>query len=64
MKAKCPWCDDGCGRCEEGFFEAILPDGAIYAKQCTEPKCGFANGIHIENPDQPLPRELGRWEFS
>lgn len=53
MRAKCPYCDDGCNRCEDGFFESTFSDGPIFVLECLSEDCGFANGAQILGPDLP-----------
>lgn len=47
MKAKCPHCKDGCDKCEDGFFEVKLAEGNWFTRACTNPMCGFHNGVRI-----------------
>lgn len=56
MKAKCPHCQDGCDRCEEGFMEVGFASGALYTSHCNA--CGEDNGGRIAN--SRFPRE--KWQ--
>lgn len=45
MKAKCPFCDSGCEKCENGFMEITIVKGMwIYRVCCNQEECGFVNG--------------------
>ena len=58
MKAKCPFCEAGCDKCDGGFNEAQMAEGAVFTIKCQDPKCGFENGNRIVAPGLPaLPPE-------
>lgn len=52
--AKCPYCQDGCDRCNNGYVEATLSDARpIYTIQCLNEECKFVNGAHFGKPNEP-----------
>ena len=51
MKAKCPYCKEGCGRCKEGFIEVSLAKGTVWTQHCNT--CGFDNGGSIREGGPP-----------
>lgn len=55
MKAKCPYCESGCGCCKDGFFEVEMAVGDWFARECTNLECLFVNGGHHSEgyPDVP-----------
>jgi len=56
MKAKCPYCQDGCEKCSNGFIEASFKkDGKYWTRVCQNRKeCGFVNGGHWVDEGFPL----------
>lgn len=45
MKAKCPFCECGCDKCDGGFIEIIVYPGEWLTRVCAnEEECGFVNG--------------------
>lgn len=58
MEAKCPYCEEGCEKCEDGTLEVKMAEGALYTIKCQDPVCGFENGGRIVGPGlPPLPPE-------
>ena len=58
MRAKCPYCQDGCDRCEGGYTTVSIKEGTVWTKQClNHEECGFANGGRVsdEEPEDPSP---------
>lgn len=47
MKAKCPHCEAGCSKCEDGYFEVKFALGDVYTRACSSATCGFENGGRI-----------------
>lgn len=47
MKAKCPYCHDGCEKCSAGFLSVSFATGDLYTRECTNPNCEFQNGGRI-----------------
>ena len=45
MKAKCPYCAEGCDRCQGGFTEVTFADGDVFTRHCNG--CGKDNGGRI-----------------
>ena len=60
MRTKCPYCDVGCSRCDDGFFESLLGDGAIFSESCTNDGCRFVSGIWVVSKGKPLPEDERR----
>lgn len=60
MKAKCPYCNTGCLKCEEGYIQVGLAQGVWYTMKCADPKCGFENGVYILEEGKTLP-EFNKW---
>lgn len=46
MKVKCPYCDSGCDKCQQGLFEVSFPkDKLLWHRVClNSEECGFVNG--------------------
>lgn len=47
MKAKCPYCDKGCEKCQNGMMELCFATGDWFTRECLSPECGFHNGGRI-----------------
>jgi len=60
VKTKCPYCDNGCDRCEDGFFDSPLGDGLIFSEHCSNEECQFVNGIWVVREDNKLPTSRRR----
>lgn len=52
--AKCPYCQDGCDRCDGGFIRVKIPvdEEEVYTQKCQDPQCGFENGLCFGPPPQ------------
>ena len=48
MRAKCPYCDNGCDKCKKGYLEVSFETGYIFTIKCQNPECGFENGMRID----------------
>lgn len=56
MKAKCPFCEDGCEKCTDGHTEATFASGTLWARHCNA--CGEDNGGCIfKGPPQRKPMD-------
>jgi len=54
MKAKCPFCQNGCDSCDGGFIEVHFPkDGIQWDKICIQ--CGVLAGGCFSGPGLPEP---------
>ena len=53
MKAKCPYCTDGCPSCESGWMEVRFASGDVFTRYC--PDCGFENGGRVAAYGLPDP---------
>jgi hypothetical protein len=53
MPAKCPYCEDGCEKCEEGITQARFASGNLFTRACQNPECGFENGGYITTMSLP-----------
>lgn len=54
MKAKCPFCKNGCSKCSKcnnGYFETDFAEGIMYDLKCN--KCGNIVGFHIDDGNDP-----------
>jgi len=49
MKAKCPHCEDGCSKCDNGFIDVKFATGFAFTIKCKDPDCGFENGMRIDD---------------
>ncbi len=47
MEAKCPYCEDGCDKCEGGTTTVTFASGYVFTRACQDPQCGFKNGGRI-----------------
>jgi len=47
MKAKCPYCENGCEKCDDGFTEARFASGNLFTRACKNKECGCENGGRI-----------------
>ena len=45
MKAKCPYCTEGCDRCQGGYVDVVLASGQVWTQHCDA--CGEDNGGRI-----------------
>jgi hypothetical protein len=45
VKAKCPYCKNGCEKCDGGYNKASMATGKIYTRHCND--CGEDNGGRI-----------------
>jgi hypothetical protein len=55
MKAKCPYCDNGCPKCVDGYVEVhfATPDqGHYHPLICNA--CGLTSGGCLHTPDRPM----------
>ena len=51
MKAKCPFCENGCSKCNKGYFETDFAEGLLYNLRCKQ--CDLIIGFHIDNGNNP-----------
>lgn len=51
MKAKCPYCDDGCDKCEDGYIEVSVHIEKAYTIKCID--CEGENGCRLAGPGLP-----------
>jgi hypothetical protein len=51
VRAKCPYCTSGCGRCDGGSVEVLFAGGDVYGRVCRA--CGRANGARVAGPGLP-----------
>ena len=59
MKAKCPFCIDGCHKCDDtGKVDVKFADGSLWTRTCTI--CGFENGGRIQKGDKEPTEPSGR----
>lgn len=50
MKAKCPHCETGCGKCDGGQIDVSLAKGNIFTRVCqNSAECGFVNGGYVSD---------------
>jgi len=60
MKAKCPYCDKGCDKCNEGYIEVkFSTEGHYHYMICNA--CGENNGGHLHTKDRPLPEKPSKY---
>lgn len=58
MEAKCPFCDNGCDKCDGGKIDVRHAEGALFTIKCMNIMCGFENGTRVVAPNlPPLPPE-------
>jgi len=54
MKAKCPYCKEGCESCKDGFIDVTIPnDKDVFTILCKNEECKFVNGACFGFPDEP-----------
>lgn len=54
MKAKCPFCESGCQKCDRGFLEVIKHPGTWWYAVCSNrEECLFVNGGHANDGEFP-----------
>ena len=51
MRAKCPYCQDGCEKCDGGYVPVGFAKGNWFTRRCQT--CGFENGVRITPLDAP-----------
>lgn len=52
MKAKCPYCQTGCNKCSDGFWEvSFKQDGILYGISCGDCK-GSIGGGFLDSKDE------------
>lgn len=57
MKAKCPHCNSGCDKCQDGYTEVSFPSGPgvkFWRKVCKD--CGGIAGGCFSGPGLPDPK--------
>lgn len=57
MKAKCPYCENGCDKCKDGYIDVYFPSGfdnIEYEINCKD--CGTNSGGGFSGGDLPDPK--------
>jgi len=52
-KAKCPYCENGCSKCKNGFLEVGFEKGNMFTRLCQNKKCSLSNGVYITKDEFP-----------
>jgi hypothetical protein len=64
MKAKCPYCQDGCDKCDSGFIEVLMLDKYVaqVCNSCGRSVGGWAVGEGLPPlPSKPNPFAICPW---
>lgn len=62
MKAKCPYCEAGCDKCQEGYIDvrfATIDEGHYHFMVCNN--CGCETGGHLHRPGEDMPMKPSKY---